>query len=109
MAISTVGNAPLDLAGLYAHAKKNLCVSLRGHVALTRVQRPSYAVPLFIRVTPALAITATLKHQKVDLRNEGMDIFKIKDAMYFLDEKLGKYVSLDKAVFARITTPGARL
>jgi len=26
VAISTVGNAPLDFAGLCAHAKKHLCV-----------------------------------------------------------------------------------
>ena len=40
----------LDLAGLLAHARKEL---------------PSYAVPLFIRKLPEIEITGTFKHRKV--------------------------------------------
>ncbi|KAH9259719.1 hypothetical protein BASA82_000243 [Batrachochytrium salamandrivorans] len=82
-----------DFAGFLQHCTKNL---------------PSYAVPLFIRVTPAIAVTATLKHQKGDLRSEGIDISKVKDAMYYWNDKEG-YVLLTPQVYAKITTPGARL
>jgi len=94
VAITEKPNAKLDLAGLLKHARKNL---------------PPYAVPLFIRMTPAIAVTATLKHQKVDLRNEGIDIAKVSDPLFYLDEKLSAYVPLTKEVYARITTPKARI
>ena len=65
-------------------------------------------MPLFIRITPNIAITATLKHQKGDLRNEGIDISKVKDKLYFLQNG-EEYVELTKELFAKISTPGARL
>jgi acyl-CoA synthetase (AMP-forming)/AMP-acid ligase II len=83
----------LDLKGLLAHVKKNL---------------PSYAVPLFIRLTPAIAVTATMKHQKGELRSEGIDISKVKDPLFYLNGQEG-YVPLTPQVYAKITTPGARL
>ena len=48
----------LDLKGLLEHAKARL---------------PGYAVPLFLRVTPALEYTSTLKMQKGRLKSEGVD------------------------------------
>lgn len=69
---------------------------------------PSYAVPLFLRITPQIAITATLKHQKGELRKDGIDISKVKDPLFYLDSQQG-YVPLDAAVYGRITTPNARL
>jgi len=82
----------IDFAKLVAHLKKNL---------------PAYAVPLFLRIAPQMELTATLKQTKGHLRSEGIDINKVKDPLYFLDGE--KYVPLTKEVFARITTPGARL
>ena len=83
----------LDLNALLKHCSKNL---------------PAYAVPLFIRVTPQIAVTATLKHQKGDLRNEGIDISKVKDAIYYWNGDKG-YVPLTPELYAKITTPNARL
>jgi fatty-acyl-CoA synthase len=83
----------LDLQALLKHTKANL---------------PVYAVPLFIRITPQIAVTATLKHQKGDLRNEGIDLSKIKDPLYFWNGDKG-YVPLTPELYAQITKPGARL
>jgi acyl-CoA synthetase (AMP-forming)/AMP-acid ligase II len=80
----------VDLKAMAKHFKKNL---------------PDYAVPLFLRFTPKIDITATFKHQKVELRNEGMDIAKVKDPMYFLDGKNGEYVKLTPDVYGKITQP----
>lgn len=51
-----------------------------------RQKLPKYAVPLFIRFTPALNITGTFKQQKVELRNQGIDLSKIPetDRLYWL-------------------------
>src|SRR3954471_1860085 len=47
---------------------------------------PSYAVPLFVRVTETLAHTSTFKSQKVDLRKEGYggDDQNVDDPVYVL-------------------------
>jgi fatty-acyl-CoA synthase len=68
---------------------------------------PAYAVPLFLRVLPRMQTTETFKHQKVQLRNEGIDPSKIEDSLYFLDE--GKYQLLDDAAYQRLTQPSSRL
>lgn len=84
--------ANIDMAKLVVYLKKQL---------------PSYAVPLFLRIMPAMEITATLKQTKGTLRTEGVDISKVSDQMFYLDGD--KYVPLTKEVYAKITSPGARL
>jgi len=66
----------LDLDGFLRHAKKNL---------------PSYSVPLFLRILPQQAVTATLKLQKVQLRNEGIDLDVIRDPVYWHSQKTESY------------------
>lgn len=83
----------VDLDKLAAHLKKNL---------------PSYAVPLFLRIMKQVDVTATFKHQKVDLRNQGIDINVVKEPLYYLQDGI-KYVKLDPQVYARICAPFAKL
>ncbi|KAJ0415705.1 hypothetical protein BJY00DRAFT_317637 [Aspergillus carlsbadensis] len=48
---------------------------------------PRYAVPIFLRVTPALGYTSTMKMQKGKLRLEGCDVALVEragDKMYWL-------------------------
>lgn len=51
-----------------------------------RQKLPKYAVPIFIRFTPSLNMTGTFKQQKVELRNQGIDLSKIPetDAVFWL-------------------------
>lgn len=53
---------------------------------------PSYAVPLFIRVSEELEQTSTFKSRKVDLRDEGYDPEKVSDPVYVLASKDKGYV-----------------
>jgi fatty-acyl-CoA synthase len=46
---------------------------------------PSYARPLFIRITPAIETTGTFKFRKVDLVRDGFDPAKIEQTLYFDD------------------------
>lgn len=52
---------------------------------------PVYAVPLFVRVVPALAHTSTFKSQKVDLRKQGYGD-GVKDPVYVLAGRDEGYV-----------------
>lgn len=59
----------VDLEALLAHMSKAL---------------PSYAVPVFVRVTDTLEVTGTFKHRKVELRKQGYDPSITDDPMFVL-------------------------
>ena len=65
---------------------------------------PGYAVPRFIRLKSQLEITGTFKHRKGDLKKEGYDVSQVKEPIYALDSKAGKYVKLTKALIKSIDT-----
>ncbi|MEJ0049912.1 MAG: long-chain-acyl-CoA synthetase [Methylovirgula sp.] len=68
---------------------------------------PSYARPLFIRISAEIEVTETFKQKKAQLAREGFDPGKIEDQLYF-DNGTG-YVPLDGSLFARITAGEIRL
>ena len=47
-------------------------------------------------------ISGTYKLKKNELQNEGFDLSKITDPIYFLNAKLGKYVKLDGELYRNI-------
>ncbi|SNX84288.1 probable FAT1 - Long-chain fatty acid transporter [Melanopsichium pennsylvanicum] len=52
---------------------------------VARKSLPKYAVPLFIRVVPTMEQTGTVKQQKVQLRNQGIEHAKCgSDRLYWL-------------------------
>jgi citronellyl-CoA synthetase len=57
---------------------------------------PSYAVPMFLRITQNLELTGTLKVIKYKLRKEGYNVENLKDPVYFWDASLQKYVVLNQ-------------
>ena len=63
---------------------------------------PHYARPLFLRLQPAIEVTATFKQRKVELVNEGFDPATIADPLYWLDPATGQYERLDAARYADI-------
>jgi len=85
----------IDLAGLAEHVKKNL---------------PSYAVPVFLRIQPQMAVTATMKHQKVALRKEGVDHTQVgSDALYWLHPSSKTYVPFTPEDYEDIQAQKAKL
>ncbi len=82
-----------DLAALQAHIAHAL---------------PSYAQPLFLRLTPSLATTGTFKPRKVDLIAQGFDPAKVEGALYFHDPEAG-FTVLNPQVYARIVSSETRL
>jgi fatty-acyl-CoA synthase len=80
-----VVDAPFDLARFHAHLRARL---------------PDYARPLFLRILPAMEVTATFKHKKSELARAGYDPGLTDDAIYFDDGST--FVGLDAALYARI-------
>ena len=73
-----------DFRGLATHVLENL---------------PGYAVPYFMRITPQLDYTGTLKMQKGRLKREGIDVETIEglgDKMYWLHPDRREYIPFTK-------------
>jgi fatty-acyl-CoA synthase len=60
--------------------------------AFTASRLPSYAVPLFVRLTPEADVTSTFKLRKVDLQEDGYDPARVADPIFARDETSGDYV-----------------
>ncbi|KAJ8672520.1 hypothetical protein QAD02_003779 [Eretmocerus hayati] len=69
---------------------------------------PAYARPLFVRVLSKLPMTGTFKLKKKDLQDEGINVQKIQDPIYFL-EKSGKYVKLTEGMYDDIQNEKIRI
>ena len=62
---------------------------------------PKYAVPLFIRITEAMTLTGNMKHQKHQIREEGVDPDKCRgDKVLWLKD--GSYVEFTKRDWERL-------
>ena len=83
-----------DIAGLRAHLAKNM---------------PAYAVPLFIRIEPEAQTTGTFKYRKVELVDEGYDIGKVSDPIYFGATGAEAYEPLDADGVAKINAGEVRV
>ncbi|EME50047.1 hypothetical protein DOTSEDRAFT_68786 [Dothistroma septosporum NZE10] len=84
-----------------------LAAELASH---TRKRLPKYAVPLFLRVLSEFEVTGTLKHQKVSLRNEGVDPSKTgDDVLFWLPPNSDRYVQFNRNDWERIVAGSAKL
>lgn len=63
---------------------------------------PLYARPIFLRFLPELHKTGTYKLLKTELRKEGFDPAVVKDPLFYLDARQGRYVPLDRQAYTRI-------
>ena len=72
----------LDFSQLADHLKQSL---------------PFFAVPLFLRITEVLPLTGNMKHQKHELREEGVDPTKVQDdrVLWLRDETYIEFTGND--------------
>jgi fatty-acyl-CoA synthase len=84
----------LDLAALHAHLARQL---------------PSYARPVFLRITDAITATSTFKPIKHDLKRQGFDPATTTDPIYFDDPAKKVFVALDAALYGLIQDGGVRI
>jgi fatty-acyl-CoA synthase len=64
---------------------------------------------VFLRVKPAIAITATFKHAKSDLLSEGCDPSRVEDTIYFDHPAEQAFVPLDRSLYQDIADGRIRL
>ncbi|KAM9124880.1 long-chain fatty acid transport protein 2 isoform 2-T2 [Pangshura tecta] len=70
---------------------------------------PNYARPRFVRIQDAIEITATFKHRKVRLVEEGFNPAVIRDGLYFLDDKEKMYVPMTQDIYNAINNNSLKL
>lgn len=70
---------------------------------------PSYAIPIFLRVMKSVPLTGTFKLKKRELQDEGFDLQKVKDHLYYYNGKSGKYLRLSKDIYDDIITNKIRV
>jgi fatty-acyl-CoA synthase len=92
-------------AALVVNAEFDL-VAFRAEVAL---RLPPYARPVFLRILPTLEATGTFKPRKQDLVQAGFDPKRVGDPLYFDDSRAQRYVPLDSALFAAISSGALRI
>lgn len=86
---------------------ENLGVELASHV---RKRLPRYAVPIFLRLMKEFETTGTMKHQKVALRNEGVDPEKTgEDELFWLPPGSDRYKKFQKDDWEKISGGSAKL
>jgi acyl-CoA synthetase (AMP-forming)/AMP-acid ligase II len=85
--------------------------NFQGLATHARALLPGYAVPLFLRVTPALEYTGTLKIQKGRLKREGVDLDLVtgEDKIYWLPPTSDRYVLLEREDWEGIKGKSVRL
>lgn len=69
---------------------------LRTIYSVCQKELPVYARPLFIRFMSEFIITQTMKNRKVELVEEGYDLQKVDDPIYFYDTKNKTYSPLSR-------------
>jgi len=62
-----------------------------------------------LRITGAIAVTATFKHKKSELMRQGYDPTVVEDAIYFNDPGRPAFVRLDRSLYERIRAKAVRL
>jgi fatty-acyl-CoA synthase len=66
---------------------------------------PSFAAPLFVRLTGSLEVTATLKLRKIDLVRDGYSPARVADPLFVRDDRAQTYVPISKDALIRLGLP----
>lgn len=70
---------------------------------------PSYAAPLFVRLPEELDVTGTFKLRKVDLVDEGFDVGRISEPLFFREDEEGIYTPLTRKLRKQILSGERRV
>ncbi len=70
---------------------------------------PMYAMPLFLRIQPAIETTGTFKYRKVDLVNDGFDPSKVEHPLYFDNPEAHRFVRITPELYKQIQGGAFRL
>ncbi|MCK4284702.1 MAG: long-chain-acyl-CoA synthetase, partial [Candidatus Lokiarchaeota archaeon] len=94
---NTEGRAGMVSLVINSHSIKDFNFS--GFHSMLQESLPEYAIPKFIRFTPELITTATLKIQKGNLKKESFNLEDIEDPLYILLPNSSGYEILTKEIY----------
>lgn len=89
-----VADERFDVGGLYPYLAARL---------------PSYARPMFLRLSRELAVTETFKHRKRELAEQGFNPRAISEPVFFASPEQAIYVLLDLSLYAKILSGEVQL
>ncbi|XP_025198845.1 long-chain fatty acid transport protein 4-like [Melanaphis sacchari] len=95
-------------AGMAAIVDKDNTLDVSTLSAGLQKALPNYARPLFIRKLNEVEMTGTYKLKKLDLQRDGYDITRVKDQLYFYNNK-GIYQELTSETYSDILSGKIRL
>ena len=70
---------------------------------------PGYERPIFLRLSPNLEMTSTLKQNKIQYKEEGFDKTRIQDDMFYFDKDEKTYKPLTHNVYKDIIDKNMKL
>ena len=82
---------------------------LEGFARHVMQRLPTYARPVFVRLTREIETTGTFKQRKIDLVKQGFDPRATRDEIFVLHPELQTYVRLTPAVYGDICDGKVRL
>ena len=90
-------------AGMAAIKKdSNLKINFPELAQNLKINLPAYARPIFIRLMNELEHTGSFKAIKNTLSNEGYNIDKVNDEIFYFDQKEQSYKELNKVAYDNI-------
>lgn len=89
-------------AGMAAVVPAGNSIDADALLAHMRAELPTYAIPVFLRLTSTLEVTGTFKHRKVELRQQGYDPTRTPDPILVLQPGSDAYTRLTPELHARI-------
>ncbi len=95
--------------GMAAIAGDAETVDLHNLAKHLHVSLPNYAVPAFVRLVTKVDLTGSFKFQKVRLRDEGYDLNKVSDPLYFLNSIQNVYVPFTAEVLQQLADGTIRI
>lgn len=96
-------------AGMAAVVDKNNVLDLNQLLDGMKQSLPTYARPIFLRVTQSPPLTGTHKLIKLDLQKEGYNPRTVMDPLYFLNPSTGTFVPLTSQLYDDIISGKQRL
>uniref|UniRef100_A0A8C5AR48 long-chain-fatty-acid--CoA ligase n=1 Tax=Gadus morhua TaxID=8049 RepID=A0A8C5AR48_GADMO len=96
-------------AGMAAIADADRQVDVGNFLRAAEKALPSYALPVFLRLTSTLDTTGTFKILKMRLRQEGFDPGLSTDPIFYLNSRAGCYEALSPRRYCDITAGRERL
>lgn len=70
---------------------------------------PGYAMPMFLRIQPAIETTGTFKYRKVDLVSDGFDPARVEHPLYFDNPEAHRFVRITPELYKQIQGGAFRL